>query len=176
MALTWKEHMKQRRGCHAKMDVYTVSFFGHRRISNLGALEKHLEEFIRKLLLEKEYLEFLVGRNGDFDLLVASTIKRTRRIVRDDNSALIWVLPYPTAELRDNLEDYRSYYDEIEVCSDRKSTHPKGAYQLRNRQMIDRSDLVVVYVDHSSGGAYQTMRYAEKEEKKTLNFADRISL
>ena len=121
------------------------------------------------IALKKEYVEFLVGRNGDFDQIVSSAVKRQQRRVRDDNSALIWVLPYPTAELRDNLESFEAYYDEIELCSAAAGSHPKGAIQIRNRQMVDRSDLVVFYVDHSSGGAYQTLRYAQRKEKETLN-------
>ena len=91
--------------------------------------------------------------------------------MRDDNSALILVLPYPTAELRDNLENFEAYYDEIELCSAAAGSHPKGAIQIRNRQMVDRSDLVVFCVDHSSGGAYQTLRYAQRKKKEILNLA-----
>ena len=43
---------------------------------------------------EKEYVEFLVGRNGEFDLLAASVIHRCKRTIRGDNSAMVWVMPY----------------------------------------------------------------------------------
>ena len=78
---------------------------------------------------------------------------------------------YPTAELRNNMENFETYYDEIEICGSAASSHPKGAFQIRNRQMVKRSDLVVFYVDHTGGGAYQTMRYAQKEKKNILNLA-----
>ena len=113
-----------------------------------------MEALIHTLLLEKEYVEFLIGRNGDFGQIVSSAVKHQQCRVRDDNSALIWVLPYLTAELRDNLESFEAYYDEIELGSAAAGSHPKGAIQIRNRQMVDRSDLVVFYVDYSSGGAY----------------------
>ena len=153
------------------MDLFTVSFFGHRIVPKFWEVEERVESLIHTLLLEKEYVEFLVSRNGDFDQIVSSTVKRLQRRVRDDNSALIWVLPYPTAELRDNLESFEAYYDEIELCSAAADSHPKGAIQTRNRQMVDRSDLVVFYVDHSSGGAYQTLRYAQRKDKEILNLA-----
>lgn len=38
--------------------------------------------------------------------------------------------------------------------------------------MIDRSDLVVFWVDHSSGGAYQSMNYAKKKRCNYLNLAN----
>ena len=65
-----------------------------------------MEALVHALLLEKEYVEFLVGRDGDFDQIVSSAVKRQKRIVRDDNSSLIWILPYPTAELRNNMENF----------------------------------------------------------------------
>ena len=122
-----------------------------------------MEALVHALLLEKEYVEFLVGRDGDFDQIVSSAVKRQKRIVRDDNS--------PTAELHNNTENFEAYYDEIEICGSAASSHPKGAFQIRNRQMVKRSDLVVFYVDHTGGGAYQTMRYAQKEKKNILNLA-----
>lgn len=84
------------------MNIFTVSFFGHRQIDNPLQVESQLEEIICSLLKREEYIEFLVGRDGEFDQLVSSTIRRCKRRIRDDNSALIWVMPYPTAEFRDN--------------------------------------------------------------------------
>ena len=75
-----------------------------------------MEALVHALLLEKEYVEFLIGRDGDFDQIVSSAVKRQKRIVRDDNSSLIWILPYPTAELHNNTENFEAYYDEIEIC------------------------------------------------------------
>ena len=96
------------------MDVFTVAFFGHRYIDNFFAVESKLEEIIRDMLYSKQYVEFLVGRNGDFDQMVSSTVLRMKRNVRDDNSALRLVLPYPTAELENNEDSFYNYYDEIE--------------------------------------------------------------
>ena len=86
---------------------FTVSFFGHRQIDNFRLIEDKLDELIHRLLSEKEYVEFLVSRDGDFDQLVSSAVKRAKRNFRDDNSSLVWVLPYSTAELRMNLKNFR---------------------------------------------------------------------
>ena len=53
------------------MTVYTVSFFGHRRIYDPIRIERQLEEIVRDLLLTKQYVEFLVGKDGEFDILEA---------------------------------------------------------------------------------------------------------
>lgn len=123
------------------MNTYTVSFFGHRQLENAIELEQKLETVVRQLLLEKEYVEFLVGRDGEFDLLVASVIKRCKWEVRNDNSSLVWVLPYETVDYRNNCEAYLDYYDEIEVAD--IAGHYKSAFQTRNRRMVDRSDFVI---------------------------------
>ena len=153
------------------MNIYTVSFFGHRIVMEFQEAEERVETLIHTLLLEKEYVEFLVGRNGDFDQIVSWAVKRQQRHVRDDNSALIWVLPYPMAEVRDNQKNFEAYYDGIEICGAAADSHPKNAFQVRNRQMVDRSDLAVFYVGHSRGGAYQTLRYARQQKKEILNLA-----
>lgn len=153
------------------METFTVSFFGHRYIDNPFPIEKALDELIGSLLQRKEYVEFLVGRNGDFDQLVSSTIRRCKREIRDNNSAHVWVLPYVTADFRDYEDDYRAYYDEIEVF-DSAGKHFKAAFQTRNRNMVDRADLVVFYVERKEGGAYQSMQYAIQQGKPYINIAD----
>lgn len=153
-------------------NTFTVSFFGHSRVNNSLEIEKKLSRLIRELIDEKEYVEFLVGRNGGFDQLAASCIRRTRRTARDDNSALVLVLPYGTAEYKNNRESFESYYDEIEICCDSAAAHFKAAIEVRNRHMIDRSGLVICYVKSSSGGAYKAMRYALKTGKKVINLCD----
>lgn len=153
------------------LDIYTVAFFGHRFIDNPFLVENFLDEYLRKILTEHEYVDFLVGRNGDFDQLCSSAVLRTKKNYRDDNSSLILVLPYDTAHYRDNQDGYEDYYDDIEICFESARAHPKGAIQKRNRYMVDRADLIICYVDNESGGAYQTIQYAEKQNKEIINIA-----
>ena len=153
------------------MVIYTVSLFGHRQLDDPFFVERVLEIMVRQLLTEKEYVEFLVGRDGEFDLLAASVIKRCRRAVGEENSALIWMLPYPTAEYRDHEEEYLNYYDAVEVSQNAAGAHFKSAMQIRNREMVDRSDLVIFCVEHQKGGAYQSIRYAEKQGVPFINIS-----
>lgn len=85
------------------MHIFTVSLFGHRMLRNPAAMESALEETVLRLLREHEFVEFLIGRNGDFDLLAASVIRRCRRSAGGENSAMILILPYETAEYRNDL-------------------------------------------------------------------------
>ncbi len=154
------------------MDIYTVSFFGHREVEMAAEIESRLERLLHDLITRKQYVEFLVGRDGEFDLLAASAIRRAVNQYGCGNTSLILVLPYTKAEYRDNEQSYLDYYDEVEICADSSEVHYKSAIQVRNRSMVDRSDLVVCCIQHKSGGAYRTMQYAEKQGKQVRNLAD----
>lgn len=154
------------------MNVHTISFFGHREIENSLLIEQCLEKLISNLLYENEYVEFLIGRDGEFDLLVSSIIRRCKRDICEYNSAHIWVLPYLTSEYLNNEEAFQQYYDEIEICDSAATGHYKGAHQTRNRSMVDRSDMVVFCIQHEHGGAWQTMKYAKKQGKHWINICE----
>ena len=154
------------------MDIYTISFFGHRLVERASEIEVGLEILLHDLITQKQYVEFLVGRDGEFDLLAASAIRRAVNQYGCGNTSLILVLPYMKAEYRDNEQSYLDYYDEVEICADSSEVHYKSAIQVRNRSMVDRSDLVVCCIQHKSGGAYRTMQYAEKQGKQVRNLAD----
>ena len=83
------------------------------------------------------------------------------------------VLPYMTAEFRENEASFLEYYDEVEVSSAAEGVHFKSAMQTRNREMVDRADLVVFCVDHASGGAYQTLKYAKRSQKPHINISEK---
>lgn len=154
------------------MEIFTVAFFGHQYVTDYFAIEGRLEEWIRSLISEHEYVEFLIGRNGEFDQRVSSTVRRVKREYRDDNSSLMLILPYVIAEYLNNQESFEDYYDEIELSATASKAHPKAAIQLRNREMVDRANLIICFIDHESGGAYQTVKYAEKQGKMVTNLAD----
>ena len=153
------------------LDIFTVSFFGHREIDRFREVERQLESLVLKLIDEKDYVDFLVGRNGEFDQIAATIVRRVKGYYRG-NSSLIWVMPYEMAEYRESKKEYDLYYDEVETCPESADTYPKAAYQIRNRSMVDRSDLVIFYVTHNSGGAYQTMKYAQNIGKTIINIAE----
>lgn len=144
------------------MEIYTVSFFGHRDFSEHLKYEDKIKQLILKLLREKEYVEFLVGRNGEFDLFVSSVIRRTKNEYGYDNCSLTLVLPYMTAEFESNEKYFLAYYDNVEICPKSQITHFKSAITVRNKSIVDRCDLVVFYVKKNSGGAYEAMKYAKK--------------
>ncbi|MDE6539402.1 MAG: hypothetical protein K2K66_04365 [Ruminococcus sp.] len=73
------------------------------------------------------------------------------------------------AGYRDHKKNYLYCYNEIEICEKSAMAYPKSAIQIRNKTMIDRSDIVVCCIQHKSGGAYQTFRYAENLNRHIIN-------
>jgi len=155
------------------MNIYTVCFFGHRYIERGTEIENRLDKLLHDLIMQKEYIEFLIGREGEFDILASAAIKRATNKYAYGNTHFTLVLPYMKAEYRDNEKEYLDYYDEVDVCYESSIAHPKAAIQVRNRSMIDRADLVVCCIQHKSGGAYRALQYAEKQGKQIINISDK---
>ncbi len=149
------------------MEIFTVSFFGHRDIYDYRKIDKILPPIIKELLRTKYYVAFLVGRNGDFDIYVASIVKQVQNELGKENSDLTLVLPYNVKD----IEYYENYYDGILIPAELHKAHPKAAITLKNRYMVESSDLVIVNVERESGGAYTAMKYAEKLKKEVINIA-----
>lgn len=150
------------------LNTFTVSFFGHREVEDVLLIQEQVERLIKEILSTKEYSEFLVGHNSEFDSLVSSIIHKLKKDFRDDNCCHTLVLPYNTAKYRNNCNSFDQYYDNIEIYKNYNTSHFKALIQLRNRDMIDRSDLIVFYIEHEYGGAYQTYQYAKKKGKSII--------
>ena len=148
-------------------EIYRVSFIGHREIDRFRFVEEQLDKVIGELLRTKEYVEFYVGRNGDFDISVASAIKRAQNAVGHHNSCLILLQPYP---MKDD-EYYEKFYDEVQYPVDSK-THPKAAITKRNRWMVENAELLIAFVEEGrKGGAMTTLKYAHARGLEIINLA-----
>lgn len=160
------------------MEIFTVSLFGHRTFEDMGKAEKNLlklENAVCELLRRKEYTEFLIGREGDFDIAAASAIKRA--IAGNDygNASLILVMPYIKAEIEKNRNDYLKYYNEVIICEESANAHYKSAITVRNKYMVDRSELVICCIERQSGGAYRAVEYARKNGVDIVNIAEEFT-
>ncbi len=147
------------------MGIYTVSLFGHREIDNFRKINEALVPIIKELIYTKDHVIFLVGRNGEFDEYAASIIKSVRKEIGKDNSEIVLVLPYTVAD----IDYYEKYYDGIIIPESVYGVHPKSAITVKNKWMVDRSQLVIVYVERDKGGACLAGKYAEKAGKKVIN-------
>ena len=128
-------------GENHKMEIYRMAFIGHREIRGNYDLDDKIEQTIREKLCGKEYVEFYIGRNGDFDILAASAIKKAQKAVGHHNSCLILLQPYP---MKDDIY-HEKFYDEVQYPIVR--THPKATITKRNRWMIENADILISFVE-----------------------------
>ncbi len=149
------------------MNVYKVTFFGHRDFCIDRKVEERLYSIIGGLIRTKPNVEFYIGRNGDFDIFAASVIKRAQKAFGHENSSLTLVLPYAAKD----IEYYETYYDNVMIPECVEKVHPKSAITRRNRWMADECDLLICYVEHDSGGAYTALKYASESGKGIINLA-----
>ena len=110
---------------------------------------------------------FYVGNNGQFDHLVAAVLRELKS--RHPQISYSIVLAYlPEREKEHNQLSYTEtiYPEGLE------DTPPRFAISKRNKWMVQQSEYVIAYVEHSFGGAAQFTEYARKKHRTVINLAD----
>ena len=62
-----------------ELDIFRVSFIGHRVVDEYRQVEEELDEVIELLHRKYGFIDFNVGRNGEFDELATQAVRRFRR-------------------------------------------------------------------------------------------------
>lgn len=119
-------------------------------------------------------IRFLVGGMGEFDKMCASAVRRAKRKYPNTEISLELVLPYLTNDINENKSFYEMSYDNIIVPFELAGVHYKSVITKRNRWLVDNSDWLIAFVYRDFGGAYTTLRYAEKKGLQIVNLAKQI--
>ena len=116
--------------------------FGHRKVTEKEAVTKQLEELLEHLIVQENVETFFVGSKSEFDDLCREVLA-----VKKEQYPHIKRI-YVRAEYPDINEDYEKYL--LKSCE--KTYFPKKArnagkavYVERNYEMIDQSDICIVY-------------------------------
>ena len=134
--------------------------FGHREV--FQNIDKELCEAVQKAM-GMGCNVFYTGAMGDFDRCFSSAVRKQGKKIK-----LVCIKPYMSNELNTNKEYYNCMYDDIIIPDELAFVHYKSAITKRNRWMIDNSDVVIVYAIRNYGGAYDAMRYAERQNKTII--------
>lgn len=140
--------------------------FGHRDV--FQNIDKELCEAVQKAM-EMGCNVFYTGAMGDFDRCFSSAVRKQGKKIK-----LVCIKPYMSNELNTNKEYYNCMYDDIIIPDELAFVHYKSAITKRNRWMIDNSDVVIVYAIRNYGGAYDAMRYAERQNKTVVKIEKKI--
>ena len=142
--------------------------FGHRN-SQFNFIDE-LQIIIKQLILTDNINVFLTGGMGEFDSQFATAVRLCK--IYNKDVKLILVKPYFSNELNVNKEYYEYYYDDIFIPEELADSHYKAAITKRNRWMIDQSQIILSGVYRDFGGAYETIKYAQKTDKRVITIKE----
>lgn len=137
------------------------TFFGHKDTPK--EIEPTLWSTLIDLIENKNVNVFYVGNNGSFDTMVRRQLEDLSQTYPITYSVVLAYLP--TA---------KNKYDDLSntIFPEGLETVPKSfAISWRNKWMIQQSDIVVTYVTHNFGGAWQFKEIAIKHSKKVIELA-----
>ena len=151
-------------------------FTGHRilppdvSVALCHALDRHL-----LALADAGVTEFRAGGARGFDTLAALRVLA----LREKHAGVRLVLYLPCRSQSDGWrEGERALYadilsraDEVHFVSDQ---YIAGCMQMRNRALVDGSDICLAYLTRSTGGTKQTFLYALKQGLKVVNLAEEL--
>lgn len=143
-----------------------ITFCGHSDFYESGDIRTMLMDIIKELA-NGENIEFFLGGYGKFDAFAYSVAKEYKKTY--GNAKLVFVSPYQTESyLKNRVDDYDESIYPLE-----NKVPPKFAISYRNKWMAEKADAVIAYVKRENGGAYQTLKHAEKSGKMIINIAKR---
>lgn len=162
----------------------TCCFFGHRKIEERENLKKRLYEIIENLIVNENTDTFLFGSKSEFDALCCEVVTHLKEKYKHIKRV------YVRAEYPRISEEYKKYilksYEET-YFPQKAINAGKAVYVERNCEMIDKSDICIVYykdgyapprrknrkrdlIDYQpksrTGIAYQ---YAVRKKRKIIN-------
>ena len=137
----------------------TVTFFGHRDT------QKEIEPALRLTLIDlienKNATVFYVGNHGNFDVMVRRQL--------EDLSKTYPIKYYVVLAYMPSKNDTP---DEHSILPEGIETVPRRfAINYRNKWMLNKSDIVVTYVTHNFGSAWEFKQMANMKNKKVINIA-----
>lgn len=109
---------------------------------------------------------YYTGYMGDFDRQFAYAVKRLKSEYADVK--LIIVKPYFSNTINTMKKEYESLFDDILIPNEIKGTFYKTAITMRNRWIIDHSDIIIFFLKRDYGGAYNALKYAKKAGKQIV--------
>ncbi len=161
------------------MEIKTCCFTGHRHLSHeeREILTEELDRYLLALC-DLGCTEFRVGGALGFDTLAAQRVLALRET--HPQCRLHMILPCRDQEARWPLSDriaYRQVLERANYVTYVQDTYTKGCMYMRNRALVDGSDLVIAYLKHDGGGTAYTCRYAQKHDVRVINtYHDQLTI
>lgn len=138
-------------------------FAGHRFSWRNGDIDQKVLETVEKLILDG-FNVFYDGNHGDFDETCSWAVEKLKN--KYPNVKLILVITHYRYKKENFILPKR--YDGS-IYPDLENVYPKRKIIERNKWMVDNCDVLVARVtDELSVGAYKTVKYAQKKNKRII--------
>lgn len=145
-----------------------ITFFGHRTFVSQAKYKKKTMLLLEDIIGDED-VEFYLGGYGAFDNFSLGCCYEYKK--NHPSARIFFVTPY-ISESYDRLKTAKKDFDHI-IYPSLESIPPKFAITHRNKYMVNISDVVIAYIHHEYGGAYQAYRYAMKTKKRTFNIYEK---
>ena len=137
-----------------------ITFCGHSTFFKSTEIEEQLLSILQSQVGDTS-CEFYLGGYGAFDGFAREICRKFQK--EHPQTKLVYVTPYLDID-KFTLDLYdESVYPPIE------DKPRKFAISYRNKWMVENADLVIAYINHSSGGAYTTYQHAKRKKKQIIN-------
>lgn len=143
-----------------------ISFCGHRDFTPDAEKEKTIIDTLLKYAETEQEVVCYTGGYGAFDWFAASCIRKAQTTAKNIRNCLI--IPYITSSYLDRIKIHIEEFDEI-IYPPLESVPLRLAIIRRNEWMVDNSELLIVCVKFSWGGASRTLEYAKRKGKPILS-------
>ncbi len=134
------------------------TFFGHRNAPE--TIKGTLKTILIDLIENKNVNMFYVGNNGAFDRIARDLLGEFKKTHKINYYVVLAYIP--------QKKSYKDYADSIYFDELNSKPHRVRIVE-RNNLMIDKSDIVVTYVTHITGGAAEFKALAERKGKIVIN-------
>lgn len=119
---------------------------------------------LKDLIENQDVRRFYVGNQGWFDAMAAAALEELSRLDKIDFAIVLAREPRNQDPL---LEGYPAL-----LPPELAAVPPRVAIDLRNRWMLEHSDIVLTYVTRPIGGAEKFKEIALKKQKRVIELSD----
>ncbi len=147
-------------------------FTGHRpnKIKEGEQTIKFLLEKVIDSAIADGYVRFISGMAMGTDIWASEIVLEKKKMFM--KIELICALPHPKFESRRDVYEQQRFNKILKLADDIfmvNENYFSGCYQVRNKWMVDRSDLVIAVFNGNKSGTKNTIDYAIKKGIKVVN-------
>ena len=148
-----------------------ITFAGHAIVSSQGEVKEIVKKQIRNIIINVNSVSCYLGGYGDFDEICARACRELKQEL--GNIELVYVSPYMSLSEQAKIKEMQTsrLYD-ASIYPPIENTPPRFAISKRNEWMMTNADLIIVYVNHNYGGAYQSLQVAKRKKKEIINICE----